>query len=168
MSGPAAATPSPERRRGPRAGLALAGFALACFAAAATGAAFPPGDWYAGLAKPSWTPPDALFAPVWTALYAAMAVAAWLVWREAGLRGARLALGLFGVQLVLNAAWSWLFFGLHRMGWALADLLLLKLAILATIVAFFVHRPLAGLLLMPYWAWVTFATWLNLSLLRLN
>ena len=85
-----------------------------CFAAAAAGGAatYPRiQGWYAELAKPPWTPPGWLFGPVWTALYTAMAVAAWLVWRQAGLAGA-MALGLLAVQLGLNVAWSWLFFGL--------------------------------------------------------
>jgi tryptophan-rich sensory protein len=155
-------------RGGPRSGLVLAGLALACFGVSATGAAFPPGEWYASLAKPSWTPPSWIFPPVWTLLYASMAVAAWLVWREAGFAGARTAFVLFGGQLALNGAWSWIFFGLHEPGWAFVDIVLLKLAILGTIIAFFVHRPAAGLLLIPYWAWVTFALWLNLSLWQMN
>lgn len=143
----------------------LAGWLVFCFAAAAVGARFRPGAWYAGLRKPSWTPPSWLFAPVWTVLYAMMAVAAWLVWREAGLSR---EIGLFVAQLALNAVWSWLFFGLHRPGLAFADIVALWLAILATLAAFWTVRPLAGGLLVPYWLWVTFASTLNGAVWQLN
>jgi benzodiazapine receptor len=143
----------------------LAGWLIICFGAAAVGARFKPGAWYAGIRKPSWTPPNRLFAPVWTLLYAMMAVAAWLVWRQTGPSG---AVGLFVLQLALNGVWSWLFFGLHRPGLAFADIVALWLAILATLVTFWNVRALAGLLLAPYLAWVTFATALNAALWRLN
>ena len=91
----------------------LAGFLLASFSAGAIGSQFMPGDWFTALNKPSWNPPGWLFGPVWTLLYLLMGVAAWRVWRKAGFRGAPVALGVFACQLVLNAAWSWLFFGLH-------------------------------------------------------
>ena len=95
--------------------LGLLGFLGACFVAASTGAIFKPGPWYDTLAKPSWRPPNWLFPPAWAVLYILMAVAAWLVWREAGFAGAPLALMLWFRQLALNAAWSWIFFGLKRM-----------------------------------------------------
>jgi benzodiazapine receptor len=145
--------------------LALGGWLVVCFGAAAVGARFRPGAWYAGLRKPGWTPPNWLFAPVWTLLYATMAVAAWLVWRETGLSR---EIGVFVVQLALNAAWSWLFFGLKRPGLALADIVALWLAIFLTHLAFAHVRPLAGWLLIPYLAWVTFAAALNAALWRLN
>ena len=145
--------------------LALGGWLVLCLGAASVGARFRPGTWYAALRKPAWTPPDRLFAPVWTVLYAMMAVAAWLVWRETGLSR---EIGLFVLQLALNAAWTWLFFGLKRPGLALVDLVLLWLAILLTQVAFEHVRPLAGWLLLPYLAWVTFAAALNVALWRLN
>jgi benzodiazapine receptor len=145
--------------------LGLGGWLVLCFGAAAVGARFTPGAWYAGLRKPRWTPPDRLFAPVWTVLYAMMAVAAWLVWRETGLSR---EIALFAVQLALNALWSWLFFGLHRPGAALADIGALWLAILLTHLAFEHVRPLAGWLLIPYLAWVSFAAALNAALWRLN
>ncbi len=132
------------------------------------GAQFQPREWYSELAKPSWTPPNWLFAPVWTALYCAMGVAAWLVWQRAGLRRAWLALSFFLLQLILNAAWSWLFFGVHRPGVAFAEIVFLWAAILVTLVLFWRHRPVAGALLIPYLAWVSFAAALNLSLWRLN
>ena len=125
--------------------------------------------WYPALAKPSWTPPGAVFAPVWTVLYFLMALAAWLVWRKAGgLAAARLPLALFAVQLALNAAWSILFFGLRMPGLAFGELVLLWLAIAATLAAFRRVVPAAGFLLAPYLAWVTFAGALNFALWRLN
>lgn len=148
--------------------LGLGGFLLITFAAAAIGSQFMPGEWYARLAKPSWTPPSWLFGPVWTLLYVLMGVAAWLVWKDRGFAGARVALLLYGVQLVLNAAWSWLFFGLQRPGLAFAEILLLWSAILATLIAFWRHRKLAGALLVPYLAWVSFATALNWAIWQLN
>ena len=145
--------------------VALVGWLVLCFGAAAVGARFKPGAWYAGLRKPSWNPPNWLFAPVWTLLYALMAVAAWMVWREAGL--SREA-GLFVLQLALNAAWTWLFFGLKRPAVALAEMVVLWLAITATLVAFWNVRPLAGWLMVPYLLWVTFATGLTAAVWRLN
>jgi tryptophan-rich sensory protein len=141
---------------------------LVCFAAPALGSAAGPGEWYARLAKPSWNPPGWLFGPVWTLLYAMMAVAAWMIWRRGGWRAQRLALGLFLTQLGLNALWTPLFFGQHRPDLALIDIAALWLAIVATLVAFArVHRPAAALLV-PYLAWVSFATFLNFTLWRLN
>ena len=146
----------------------LAGWLVVTFAAAWAGSRYMPGDWYAALAKPAWNPPNWIFGPVWTVLYVLMAVAAWLVWRQAGFAGAGAALGLFGVQLVLNALWSYLFFGLHRIDWALADILALWAAILAVLVLFWRVQAAAGTLLLPYLAWVSFATVLNFALWRLN
>jgi tryptophan-rich sensory protein len=122
--------------------------------------------WYPLLNKPSFTPPDWLFGPVWTVLYVLMGVAAWRVWR-AGAR-ARHALALFALQLALNLAWSVVFFGLHRIGTAVAVIVLLEVAILATVAAFRqIDRPAAALLL-PYALWVGFATVLNIAVWRLN
>ena len=116
--------------------LGLIGWLAASFAAGWIGSRWMPGEWYAALAKPSWNPPNWIFGPVWTALYVLMAVAAWLVWRQAGFAGAGPALGLFGGQLVLNALWPYLFFGLHRIDWALVEILVLWAAILAVLVLF--------------------------------
>jgi tryptophan-rich sensory protein len=138
------------------------------FAAAFVGSQFLPGEWYASLAKPTWTPPNGVFAPVWTVLYAMMAVAAWMIWSERGVGGAAVPLGLFLAQLVLNAVWSWLFFGLHRPDWSLIEILILWVAILATLITFWRIRIAAGALLIPYLLWVTFATALNFELWRLN
>jgi len=148
--------------------LALLGFIAACFLAAMTGAFFRPGEWYDRLKKPSWRPPNRLFAPVWTILYLMIAVSGWLVWREAGLAGAALPLAVYALQLVLNAAWTPLFFGLHRPDLGFIDIVLVWLSIVATIVLFMPIHVGAALLLVPYLAWVTFATALNLAVWRLN
>lgn len=150
--------------------LGLAGWLLLAFAAAAVGAvaSADAATFYAQLVKPSWAPPAWVFGPVWSVLYALMGVAAWLVWRRAGAPGRRTALALFFVQLALNGAWSWLFFGRHAIGAALVEIVLLLLAILATTVAFHrISRP-AGWLLAPYLAWVTFASALTFAIWRLN
>ena len=125
-------------------------------------------DWYAQLSKPSWTPPDWVFGPVWTALYVCMAVSVWLVWREAGAAAAKLPIALFAVQLVLNSLWSVLFFGFQRPGIAAGEIVLLWAAILANIVAFWGRSKPASLLLTPYLAWVTFAVVLNWTIWRMN
>ncbi len=148
--------------------LALAGFFVACLAAAMTGALFRPGLWYEGLAKPSWRPPNWLFPPAWSVLYATIAVSGWLVWRQEGLAGAAFPFAVYGAQLLLNAAWSALFFGLRRPDLAFGEVILLWLSILATILVF---RPLNGLaaaLLLPYLGWVGFAGMLNFAIWRLN
>lgn len=147
---------------------ALGGWLVLCFGAASLGALFMPGEWYASLKKPSWNPPGWIFGPVWTVLYAMMAVAAWLVWRRGGFAAQRRALTLFLVQLALNAAWSPLFFGLHWPGVAFAEIVLLWLAIVATVAAFRPVSRVATFLLMPYLLWVTFASVLNFTLWRLN
>lgn len=142
-----------------------------CLGAAALGsAATVPriDDWYAALDKPSWTPPSWVFGPVWTVLYIAMAVAAWLVWRQRESHAVRVPLLLFAVQLALNMAWSWLFFGLMSPALGFADIVLLWIAIAATMAAFWQRSRVAGLLLVPYLAWVTFAAALNYSIWQLN
>ncbi|HVL47197.1 MAG TPA: TspO/MBR family protein [Candidatus Thermoplasmatota archaeon] len=126
-----------------------------------------PGTWYASLEKPAWTPPGAFIGIVWTFLYALMAVAAWLVWRTRDPRRA-LALGLYGAQLALNAAWSWLFFGLERPWLAFADIALLAALVLATLVAFARVSRVAAALLAPYLAWVFVAGTLNLLIALAN
>ena len=148
--------------------LALFGWLALCFAAAATAVFVSTDGWYAGLQKPSWNPPSWLFGPAWSLLYILMAVAAWLVWREGGWKAQGSALRLFLLQWFLNALWTPLFFGLHRPGLAFAEIILLWLAIAATLWSFWRVRKLAGLLLVPYLAWVTFATVLNFTIWRLN
>ena len=157
-----------DRRRIHRPVLALVGWLALSFAAAAVGGFFLPGEWYAGLRKPAWNPPNWIFGPVWTALYTLMAIAAWLVWRRGGFREQRTALSLYLLQLLFNALWTPLFFGLKYPALAFAEILLLWGALLATILAFGkAHRFAAGLLV-PYLAWVTFAAALNFALWRLN
>ena len=129
------------------------------------GSRFQPGSWYEALVKPALTPPGWVFPLAWSLLYALMGVALYVAWRAGA--GA-VPLTLFVIQLVLNGAWSWLFFGLERPGLALVEVALLWLVILATVVAFWRVRPLAGALLLPDLGWVGFASWLNLGILRLN
>jgi len=150
--------------------LGLIGWLVVSFAAAAAGAVATSsaGSFYEQLTRPGWAPPAVLFGPVWTVLYFLMGIAAWLVWRERGFAGAGTALTLFLVQLALNGLWSWLFFAWQRGAWALGEVLLLWVVILATLVAFWRVRPLAGMLLVPYLAWVTFATALTYALWRAN
>lgn len=148
--------------------LGLCGWLLLCFAAASPGAVFMPGEWFAALKKPAWNPPGWVFGPVWTALYAMMAAAAWLVWQRGGWKEQRKPLLIFLAQLALNAVWTPLFFGLHRPGVAFAEIVLLWLAIVATLVAFRPVNRTAAWLLVPYLAWVSFAAVLNGTLWRLN
>ena len=139
-----------------------------CFLAPLLGARSTPGTWYAELARPSFAPPGWVFGPVWTVLYIMMGVALWLVWSRGRLSEVALPLTLFGLQLVLNALWPVVFFGLHRPGLAFAEIVCLWVAIAATVAVFWRHRPIAGALLLPYLAWVTFAAVLNLAFWRLN
>jgi len=126
-------------------------------------------DWYPSLAKPSFNPPASVFGPVWTVLYLLMGISLFLIWERAeGTAEKRRALTLFAFQLGLNAAWSVLFFGLRLPGWALLDLILLWIALLATVVLFFCLDRWAGWLLVPYLVWVSFAGVLNGSIWVLN
>jgi len=127
------------------------------------------GGWYADLAKPALNPPGWVFGPVWTTLYALMGVAAFLVWKNGwGWKKVRVALGVFGIQLVLNAAWSIVFFGLHSPGWALVNIIVLWLAIVWTIAVFYRISKPGAYLLLPYLLWVSFASYLNYSIWMLN
>ena len=123
-------------------------------------------SWYAALAKPSFDPPNWVFAPVWTALYILMAVAAWRAWRVVGLRS--VALTLYFLQLTFNFAWSLIFFAQHQIALALIDIAALFVSLLATAIAFWRADRTAGLMLLPYLAWVGFAGLLNLEIWRLN
>ncbi len=140
-------------------------FAVLVFAAAATGGIFPPGDWYRSLTKPSWTPPDWMFPVVWTVLYIMIAWAGVLVWRADGFGPAIIA---WGLQLVLNAAWSWLMFGRRQIGVALVDAGGMLAAIVAFMVLAWPIDSTASLLFVPYLAWVATAFFLNLRILQLN
>jgi len=132
---------------------------------ASSGAVFRPGDWYAGLRKPGWTPPNWVFGPVWSILYIMIAIAGWLTWRA---QPDSLAVWIWGVQLVLNGAWSWLFFGRRRMDLAFSEVCLMWLSIAAFIVAAYPVSVTASLLFVPYLIWVTIAATLNYSVWRLN
>lgn len=123
-------------------------------------------EWYPSLRKPRWNPPNAVFGPVWTVLYLAMAVAAWLAWRTGA--GVTLALSLFAAQLALNVAWSVVFFGLRQVRAGFVVIVCLWLAIAVTLVVFASIDPVAGALFVPYLAWVTFASFLNGAIARLN
>ena len=150
--------------------LGLAGWLVVAFTTAAIGAvaSVEAGVFYAQLTQPSWAPPPSVFGPVWTVLYALMGVAAWIVWREGGFRAHRKELVLFLVQLVANALWSWLFFAWHIGSLAFADILLLWVLIAATLGMFWRVRAIAGVLLLPYLLWVSFAAFLNYSVWQLN
>ena len=149
----------------PSALVALLVFVALVVVAAAVGSRFRPGEWYERLRKPSWRPPNWLFAPVWSALYLMMAFAAWLVWGKAA--GA-VPLALWLGQLVLNAAWSPAFFGLRRPDLGLIVIAALWLAIASTVAAFAAVSATAAWLMVPYLVWVSFATALNFAIWRLN
>lgn len=161
-----------QPRRGIDQVTALVGFLALAFVAAAIGGLSTTSGiasgWYDSLAKPAWTPPNWLFGPVWTLLYTLMGIAAWLVWRTAGSWGAaRVPLGLFIIQLVLNAGWSAVFFGQRDPAGGLAVILLLLAAIVVTTWSFFRVNHVAGWLFVPYLIWVTYATTLNLGIVAL-
>lgn len=148
----------------------LVGWLVLSFAASFAGAvaSFQAKSFYGLLSQPAWAPPAWLFGPVWTVLFTMMAIAAWLVWRSGGVQANRNALTLFLVQLVFNALWSWLFFAWKLGAWAFADILLLWVLIMATLVSFWRVSKLAGALLIPYLLWVTFAGALNHALWQIN
>lgn len=155
---------------GSRQVIGLAAWLLLTFAAAGIGAlaSADAGAFYRQLTRPAWAPPGWVFGPVWSVLYALMAVSAWWVWRARGFSGARTALLLFIAQLVANALWSWLFFVWHHGGLAFAEVLLLWGMIVANVVLFARVSTLAAALLIPYLAWVTFASALTFSVWQLN
>lgn len=148
----------------------LLGWLLAAFATAAIGAvaSVSAGSFYAELTRPPWAPPGWLFGPVWSALYTLMGISAWLVWRHHGITRVRGALLLFTVQLAANALWSWLFFAWQLGALAFAEVVLLCCLILATVIAFWRINILAAALLMPYLAWVCFASALTFSIWQRN
>ncbi len=162
-STPASAPPS-------RPFVGLLGWLGLAFGSAALGAlaSTQARTFYAQIVRPTWAPPGWVFGPVWSLLYLLMGLAAWLVWREGGFRGARSALTLFLVQLAANALWSWLFFAWRQGALASLEILLLWGLILATLLAFRRVKPLAAWLLLPYLAWVTFAVALCWATWRMN
>nr|WP_246172708.1 TspO/MBR family protein [Marinicella rhabdoformis] len=141
-----------------------------CFAASFVGAmaTFNAADTYSQLTQPSWAPPGWLFGPVWTALYALMAVSVWLVWRQTASKPQRLALVSFLIQLVLNGLWSWLFFAWSLGLGPVINIVLLWIAIAVNIVLFWRVNRVAAVLMLPYILWVTFATVLNFAMWQLN
>ena len=141
------------------------GFVGACFVVSLSGAVFKPGAWYAGLRKPSWNPPNWAFAPAWTVLYVMIAIAGYLVWRQVGFGP---ALAVYAVQLVCNATWSGLFFGMKRPDIGFYGVVALWLSILACILVFAPISATAMWLMVPYLAWVSFAGYLNWTLWRMN
>lgn len=125
-------------------------------------------DFYAQLQKPDWAPPAGVFGPVWTTLYLMMTLAAWLVVRARGWRATRIEISVYFAQLALNALWSWMFFAWRHGGGALIDIALLWLLIVANVVLFWRVQRWAGILLVPYLLWVSFAALLTMSVVRLN
>ena len=158
--------------RSPRSlALGLVTSVVICFGAALLGnfATMPKiATWYSEISKPAWTPPDWVFGPVWSLLYAMMAISAWLVWRELGGKIVRKPLLWFGAQLALNSLWSVLFFGMQRPAWSLVEVFFLWLTILMTIRAFWPLSRWAAMLLVPYFLWVSFASILNVAIWQLN
>lgn len=146
--------------------LTLSLFLALAFGAAAFGALFPPGPWYEALAKPTWTPPSWLFGPVWTVLYVMIGVSGWLLWK--GRPETTMALAFWVAQLLLNALWSWIFFGLRAPGPAFVEILVLLGVIASTIAVAYRSSPAAAWLLVPYLVWVGFASALNGAIWRLN
>jgi len=151
--------------------VALVLFVALCLGIGALGAsvtATSVDTWYAGLVKPSFNPPDEVFGPVWTVLYILMGVAAWRVWRSADSDTTRGPLTLFALQLAINLGWTVVFFGLHKIASAVATIVVLDVAVLVTMLAFRAVDRVAALLMLPYVAWVAFATVLNVAIWRLN
>lgn len=149
--------------------LVLAGFILLCLAVGSIGGFATQHSidtWYVNLAKPSWNPPNWVFAPVWTTLYIMMGIAAWLVWRTKDRIGP--AMVLFFAQLGFNLLWSLVFFGLRSPGWALVEVVFLVSSVALTMLAFFGRQATAGWLFVPYLAWVSFAAVLNFAIWWLN
>lgn len=150
--------------------IALVGWLVVTFAAAAIGgvASVHAGEFYQELSRPDWAPPPQVFGPVWTVLYLLMGLAAWLVWRRGGFDRSGGALPVFMVQLGMNALWTWLFFFWRLGGWAFTEIMLLWALVATTLVLFWRVRPFAGLLLVPYLAWITFAAALCRTIWRMN
>jgi tryptophan-rich sensory protein len=153
---------------------ALAAFLALTLGAGALGAIFSPGfsasaaRWYAALAKPAWLPPQSWFGPVWTVLYVLLAIAAWIVWRERYHRGRAVAIAAFAIQLLLNALWAPVFFGMKSIDAGLFCIVALWLAVGWTLREFARVKATAALILAPYFLWVTFAAALNLAVWKLN
>lgn len=150
--------------------LGLPAWIAIAFAPAATSAFVDTGPWYETLSRPAWTPPSWVFGPVWTLLYLLMGIAAWRVWSRGGFRDrrTRLALVVFLVHLLFNAAWTWLFFGLHMLIAAAVEIVILWVMILGLVVLFWRRDRVAGALLIPYLLWVTYAVSLSIGFAVIN
>lgn len=148
--------------------IALLVFLAVNFAAATSGAVFKPGAWYERLDKPDWRPPNWAFPIVWTILYAMIAVSGWMAWTAAGPGEALVPMALYGIHMVLNAAWSAVFFGMRQPGWAFVEVLGLWGTLVAVMVAFYPLDPVATWLLVPYFLWGSFAGVLNFAIWRRN
>ncbi|OGV50657.1 MAG: hypothetical protein A2X49_14105 [Lentisphaerae bacterium GWF2_52_8] len=146
----------------------LLGFIAIAFLPSLTGFLFSPGEWYAALHKTSWTPPNWLFGPAWTFLYITIGLAGFLAWESGSQEQRRIAFVFYATQLFFNGLWTFFFFGLHSPLLALLDLSAMLLTVLITMALFYACRPLAGLILLPYFLWSIFAFFLNLAILRLN
>lgn len=132
------------------------------------GAQFNPGLWYMTINKPIWTPPGWLFGPVWTMLYIMMAIASYLVWNATGRTFKNKIIQLYLFKMLLNACWSWVFFGLHQIGWAVINIILLLVFIIVVTTLFYRQNKISGWLMLPYLLWVSFASILNLNIWILN
>ncbi len=141
---------------------------LICFIPAIIGSQFGPGDWYQTLTKPEWNPPNWIFGSVWTLLYISMGISVWIIWKNYGLKTAAIPITFFIAQLILNALWSWFFFGLENVGLAFIDIVALWTLIFITLILFWKLNTWSGVLLLPYIAWVSFATVLNYNIWQLN
>jgi tryptophan-rich sensory protein len=146
----------------------LVGWILICSLAGIFGAQFEPGQWYALLQKPAWTPPNWVFPVVWPVLYVMMGISVWLLWKIRSSSIFQKEFRWFYLQLVLNGLWSWLFFGAHYIGIALVEIIMLLVAIAVTIRMFWKQQPIAGILLIPYFVWVSYATALTFAIWQLN
>lgn len=169
MSAPLHSAPSSRSKGVLLLGLFVA--FVACFGVGAMGGfatTSSVNDWFLTLNKPSWNPPSWLFGPVWSTLYAMMACAVWLVWKNKRFSECRTAVLFFAFHLGLNLLWSILFFGLQQPGWAFAEIILLWISILTCIALFYRHSKLASYLLVPYLMWVSFAGFLNYTIWSLN
>ena len=163
--------PTEDRPKESRNLVSLFAFIIICLIISGIGGAITASSvetWYQALEKPIFNPPDWVFAPVWTLLYIIMGIAAWRVWRLRSFEATGKALGVFALQLGFNLAWSFLFFGLQRIDLALVEIVILLVAIIVNAIMFWRIDRLAGLMLMPYIAWVTYATVLNATLWLLN
>jgi tryptophan-rich sensory protein len=148
--------------------IGLIGWIVICSLAGIFGAQFEPGTWYESLQKPSWTPPNWVFPVIWPILYIMMGISAWLMWKmkEVSIRSTEFT--WFFVQLILNALWSWVFFGMHLISTGLAEVFLLWISLVFTILLFWNKNRTAGLLLIPYLLWISYASALNFAIWQLN